>query len=115
MAVEVILVEVDPEHGLGREVPQVLGLKRADLDDREEGTVGDGGVQRRERQADVPAGDGVLTRALMGEGQKLGQGSLAVGAGDRDGRAAPEQRTEVEFREALQAGAPGGEEPRGGW
>ena len=49
MAVEVILVEVDPEHGLGRKVPQVLGLERADLDDREEGPVGDGGVQRRER------------------------------------------------------------------
>ena len=50
----------------------------------------------------------------MGEGEELGQGGLAVGAGDRDGRAAPEQRAKVEFREALQPGAPGGEEPRVG-
>ena len=111
MAIEVVLVEVGPEHGLGREVAQVLRLEGADLDDREEGSVRDGRVQGRERQADVPAGDGVLAGALMGEGQELGQGGLAVRPGDGDGRPGPEQRAKVELRQALQAGAPGGEQP----
>jgi hypothetical protein len=53
VTVEMVFVEVRPQHRLGREVTQILRLEGADLDDREEGAVGDGAMQRRERQADV--------------------------------------------------------------
>ena len=112
VTVEVVLVEVGPEHRLGREVAEVLRLEGTDLDDREEGTVGDGAMQRRERKADVAAGDGVEAGALERERKELGDGRLAVGAGDGHGRARPEQRAEIELGEAMQARAAGGEQPR---
>ena len=114
VTVQMVFVEVGPEHRLGREVAQVLRLERTDLDDGEEGSVGDGPVQRGERQAHVTAGDGVEAGALERERQELGDGRLAVGPGHGHGRSRPEQRPEVELGEAMQAGATGGEQPRMG-
>ena len=114
VTVEMVFVEIGPEHRFGREMTEVLRLEGTDLDDGKEGTVGDGPVQRGERQAHVAAGDGVEAGALERERQELGDGRLAVGAGHSHGRPRPEQRPEVEFGETMQAGATGGEEPRVG-
>ena len=69
-------------------------------------------MQRRQRQTDVAAGDGVEPGTLEGERKEFRDGRLAIGPGDGDGGTGPEQRSEVQLSQAMQAGAAGGEDPR---
>ena len=69
-------------------------------------------MQRRQRQAHVTAGDGIEPGTFEGEREELRDGRLTVGAGDGDGGAGPEQRTEIKLTQAMQARPARGEDPR---
>ena len=98
MPFEVILGNVGPQGGVGLQMPQRLGLERADLAHRRQ--IGAAvGCQRHpgERPADVAGHHRGFADGGQRMDEELGQRRLAIGAGDRDQAARPEAAREIQF------------------
>ena len=100
MPLEVVFGEIGPEGGRRAQPLQGFRLKRTDFADSEFHPTGLLDDKTAERITDVPGG----VRRMPGQNermrQELGEGGLAIGAGDRDELAAPENRRKIQFAQA---------------
>ena len=111
MAVEVVGGEVEEDRALGGEGDAVLELEAGGLADDRRGRVDLAG-ERGERRADV-AGDGDrLAGRPVDVAEQLGDGRLAVGAGDGEEAVGDRPPGELELADHLDAPLQGGGDHR---